>query len=705
MMKVRATAALGLGTLALAGCLGGGGDSGEDINAAPSFVVVSSVTTKTYDGTSDDLLTAGLGKSGLAANALPNPAFADQDHPTAAELRRSAIWNNYRAIVDTTSGGGFGSLYGPNVAADGTVGTGEGMIAGTETLAYSDDGSGKKNVTLMVQIPSSFDKANPCIITATSSGSRGIYGAISVGEWGLKRGCAVAYTDKGTGAAPHDLQADTVAKIDGTRVAAATAASAAFFNAGLSEADRSSFNATTPNRFAFKHAHSQQNPEKDWGTNTLQAVQFAFYVINQRYGDLASDQARHLRTFKPSNTMVIASSLSNGGGAALAAAELDDGGWIDGVAVSEPVVEMPATLNVKVQRGSQVVQTYGRHLYDHITWSNLYQACASMAPSLALAPFRGFMPTSASTRCDQLAAQGLVTGATTADRANDALAHMHAYGWEPESDELHATQAYSQVAPAVAVTYANAYSRSSVKDKLCGFTFAATDGNNAPVEVNSSLLAQGFGNYNGVPPAGSINLVNENDPSGPRRDPASVSPGSGAADWNLDGAKCLRDLLTGTTIAAQAVVHGMDETRRSGNLHGKPALIVQGRSDALIIPNHHARPYTALNKSVEGSASQLSYIEVTNAHHFDAFNGFVGFGLENRYIPLHLYLNRALDAMYAHLKSGTPLPASQVVRTTPRGGVPFNTPAITAANVPPIATTPAAGDAITMIGNTLVVPD
>ena len=34
---------------------------------------------------------------------------------------------------------------------------------------------------------------------ATSSGSRGVYGAISTGEWGLKKGCAVAYTDKGAG--------------------------------------------------------------------------------------------------------------------------------------------------------------------------------------------------------------------------------------------------------------------------------------------------------------------------------------------------------------------------------------------------------------------------------------------------------------------------------------------------------------------------
>jgi hydroxybutyrate-dimer hydrolase len=46
-----------------------------------------------------------------------------------------------------------------------------------------------------------------------------------------------------------------------------------------------------------------------------------------------------------------------------------------------------------------------------------------------------------------------------------------------------------------------------------------------------------------------------------------------------------------------------------------------------------------------------------------------------------------------------------VVRTVPRGGTPGAAPAITAANVPAIAAAPAAGDAITMNGNVLVVPD
>jgi len=46
-----------------------------------------------------------------------------------------------------------------------------------------------------------------------------------------------------------------------------------------------------------------------------------------------------------------------------------------------------------------------------------------------------------------------------------------------------------------------------------------------------------------------------------------------------------------------------------------------------------------------------------------------------------------------------------VVRTVPRGGVPGAAPAITAANVPPIALHPSDADAITWRGRTLTVPD
>ena len=41
----------------------------------------------------------------LAARTAP---YADALAPTAAELRRNAIYNNYRALVDFTTSGGFG---------------------------------------------------------------------------------------------------------------------------------------------------------------------------------------------------------------------------------------------------------------------------------------------------------------------------------------------------------------------------------------------------------------------------------------------------------------------------------------------------------------------------------------------------------------------------------------------------------------------
>ena len=79
-------------------------------------------------------------------------------------------------------------------------------------------------------------------------------------------------------------------------------------------------------------------------------------------------------------------------------------------------------------------------------------------------------------------------------------------------------------------------------------------------------------------------------------------------------------------------------------------------------------------------------------------------GFDTRFVPLHPYFNQAMDAMYAYLKSGTALPPSQVVRTTPRGGAPGLAPAITAANVPAFSAAPAAGNQIGFAGSSLAVP-
>ena len=426
-------------TAALAGCGGddnnnnnnnGNGATPVAVNNRPSFVV-GAVTIKSYDGSTDDLLTGGLGKTGLGA--ATGPTFAVPATPTAAELRKAAIYNNYRALVDPTAAGGYGTLYGPNVDIAGNVTTSEGKIAGIEYTAYSDDGSGRENVTLLVQIPATFDPANPCIETATSSGSRGVYGAISAAEWGLKRGCAVALTDKGTSPVPHDLQADTVGLIDGTRTTSTAAGAQAVFRANLTAAQLATFNAATPNRLAFKHAHSQRNPEKDWGKFTLQAVEFAFYALNDRYGAVAADGNR-TKTIVPANTIVIASAASNGAGSALAAAELDTTGLIDGIAVAEPNVEIPPTAGIVIQRGGTTVANTGKPLYDYFTNTDLYSLCATLSTQLVGTPGLALIaPTQAAARCQSLKDAGLLTATTTATQADEALTRLRTYGYSPES--------------------------------------------------------------------------------------------------------------------------------------------------------------------------------------------------------------------------------------------------------------------------------
>lgn len=694
--------------LVAAAVLSACGGGSDPINVKPSFL--GSVKATAYDGASDDLLTAGLGATGLASPVAP--VYADPLKPTAAELRRTAIHTNYRAMLDMTTAGGYGVFYGPTVSADGKVVAGEGKIAGTEYIAFADDGSGRQNVTLMVHLPASFDVKKPCIITATASGSRGVYAGISTGEWGLKRGCAVAYSDKGTGGAPHDLMNDTVPLIDGTRTSAAAAGKNAAFNAGLTAAQLTAFNAATPERFAFKHAHSGQNAERDWGKTTLQAIEFAYWAINDKYGEVRNSE--RLKTYTPKNTITIASSISNGGGSAIAAAEQDTQGLISGVAVSEPALELPANPGVRVERGGVAVATVGKPLIDFTTVANLYQSCAALAPSIATTPYAaafaaGFASAAfpvAPNRCSALAARGLLSASTTATQAEEALQKLRDYGWEGDSDALHASLIAFEVAPAVALTFANSLSRSSVQDNLCGFSFAATTGAGAVTPLAPAALAGMFATGNGVPPTGGVQLVNNLSKFGSARDFLSFSA-AGVADWNTEGAVCLRNLVTGTDAAAKKLQTGLDETRRNGNLNGKPAIIVHGRADALLPVNHTSRPYVALNKKVEGAKSRLSYIEVANAQHFDSFIGLptVLPGYDSRYIPLHVYLNRALDAMYAHLTTGAALPASQVVRTLPRGGTAGKAPALTAANLPAIATAPVAANAIAVSSGVISVPE
>jgi len=688
-------------SLLLAGCWGSDTYTPEQ-NLKPAFV--GTITKNTYDGVTDDLLTGGLGKTGLAGAA---PPVAVPTAPTAAELRKLVIYNNYRAIVPIVANGGYGTLFGPNIDVNGNPTLGEGKVAGTEYLAYADDGTGKLNVTMLVQIPTSFDASKACIVAGASSGSRGVYGAIgTAGEWGLKRGCVVAYTDKGTGTGFHDLATDTVNLQNGVRSSAATAGTNSNFTAPLTASELASFNAAWPNRVATKHAHSQQNPERNWGKNTLDAIQFAFYVLNEERAPRNSDGTAKV-DFKPGNTIVIASSVSNGGGASIAAAEQDTQGLIDGVAVGEPTLELVPPTGLTVVRGTNA-QPVARPLFDYYSFGNLYMGCASQSPrasnAYGIAAVRP-VPAFATNMCAGLKAKGFLTKATTQEQADEALDKLLAAGYQMESIPLfatHFTSTYFGILPA----FGAAYGRYSVKDNLCGISMAAADAAGRPVPYPAATLAQAFGTSSGVVPTAGLSLINNDSVGGPISYVLAVSASTGVQDYSLDAGVCFRNLWTGTDPVAQGVQAGVRETLRSGDLRGKPAIIVHGRADAQIPVNFNSRPYYGLNKQVEGAQSKLTYIEVTNAQHFDAFIDNAAFaGYDSAYIPIHYYFIKAMDAMYAHLTASVPLPLSQVVRTTPRGGTPGSAPAITSANVPPISNAPSAANAITFSGNTVTIPD
>jgi hydroxybutyrate-dimer hydrolase len=88
--------------------------AGEDPPAAvPGFVNGDVLVNEYPSGGGNDLLTGGLGAAGLQRPPSGPPEVYPPVSipPTAEELRTLAIYNNYRALVDTTSDGGYGRLY------------------------------------------------------------------------------------------------------------------------------------------------------------------------------------------------------------------------------------------------------------------------------------------------------------------------------------------------------------------------------------------------------------------------------------------------------------------------------------------------------------------------------------------------------------------------------------------------------------------
>jgi hydroxybutyrate-dimer hydrolase len=676
--------------------------------------VITAISNQSFDGQSNDLLTAGLGKTGLLQAALP--ALANPDAPSAVDLRQRAIHGNYRALVDGTPTGGFTSFYGPNIDLAGKDTLGEGKVAGDEYLATVSIGGA--TAMIMVQIPRKLNKENPCIVTASSSGSRGVYGAIATaGEWGLKRGCVVAYTDKGTGTGFHLLGSNRVYDWTGNLAAAEVQTNS--FSAKLDEASRKAYIEKNPHRIAVKQAHNQENGERLWGQFTLAAVRYAFTVMN----GLTDERKAANGTYTPANTLVIASSVSNGAYAALQAAEQDTEGLIDAVVATEPNVSIANATGYSIRQGDKVVPLAGRSLLDYTTLLNLYVPCAANDARMANAPLNLVPKALRDNRCEALKANGYLSSTGIAAQAAESIDKLLAAGIQSEALTLLPSHYALNVYQGIAVAYAMQYGRLNVTEELCGYSYAATAPANAasnplqPVAIAGAALA--FATSNGIVPTAGISLVNQKSKGGPREDRSSVSAND-VNTMNIDGAICLREVATGKTITgellkdgqsaeqklradwATRVAKGISETQMTGNLRGKPTIIISPRSDAVLPLNHAGRAYFAHNRNVD-NVSLVRYYEITNAQHLDTLNGLAGFN--NTYVPIHAYFNQSMNLMWAHLTQKRALPPSQLVRTEVRATKDGKLDDLAAKNIPPISATLDANTLIRMQDTQLVIPE
>lgn len=549
-----------------------------------------------------DLLSGGLGLEGLRQPAPP--AFADPAAPSAEELRRRALWTNWRGIADLAPGGGFGEGYGSLAA-----------VPGREFHALRTVPGARHPHRVMAQVPDGFDTQARCLLVTASSGSRGIYGAIALGgAWGLPRGCAVAYTDKGAGTDWVELGSAHGHALDGRL---ATTTEAAFVPAAAGSAPGP--------RVAYKHAHSQDNPEADWGRHVRQAAEFGLEALDAAFPAQAP--------FTFANTRVIAAGLSNGGGAVLRAAEIQ-GDWLDGVVAVAP--------NVWTGAG-------GRQLYDYATQAAVYMPCALLHPrfdSVALARPGGGKPPAWILRCAALAAAGLLRGDSPEAQARAAYGHLRDSGWSDAAMEAGALSVSFDLWRSLGVGYAAAYSRSSADAMPCGFGYAVLDPDGRPRAATPEQRAAWWSDASGIPPGNGVGIL---DPSAEGTDPA------------MPGLLCLRALWESGSEASLRLRAGIQATRAALPRAGLPVLVIHGADDGLVPEAFSGGVYA---RWARASDRRVRYWRIQNAQHFDAF--LASPALATRYVPLLPYAYRALDAMWAHVAAGARLPDDAEVAAAAR---------------------------------------
>lgn len=547
----------------------------------------------------DDLLSAGLGLAGLR-QAAP-PALADARAPTGAELRRRAIWANWRGIADLTPGGGFGEVYGAVPA-----------VPGREFHALAWLPEARHPHRLMLQLPDAFDARARCLIVTASSGSRGIYGAISLaGGWGLPRGCAVAYTDKGAGTGFVDMASGQGVGLS-----------------GLAEGEPEfALEANGHTLIAVKHAHSGDHPEADWGRHLRQAAEFGLQQLSRALPAQAP--------FTFDNTRVIAVGVSNGGAAVLRAAE-DDEPWLDAAVAIAPNVHVP---------------NHGRPAFDYGTEAGLLMPCALLGARFDDVPFAR-TPQGAPAHWRQACAMayeaGLIRAGALDAQAAEALQRLREGGWTDGAVAAGALSVSFEMWRSVGAVYASAYLRRGPADMPCGFHIAALDSQGQRRSIAAAERALIWSDGSGIPPTAGVQLL-----SRPEADlPASLS-----------GLRCLASLWSGDGDDAQALRAAVAQTRAGPPRAGLLLTVLHGLDDGLIPEVFSSAAYVA---QAEQAGRPLRYWRLPHVQHFDGFLGVPP--LAARYLPLMPYAYRALDHVWADLEAGrSPRDERLRMDTRPRG--------------------------------------
>lgn len=521
------------------------------------------VALHTHAG-SDDLLSAGLGLSGLQA-----AASADSTTPDWVTRRRRAIHANWQGIA---------FLAAPDA---GLVSALAAAVPGRELHARLPL-AGAPGHRVMLQVPEHFDPRHPRLLVTASSGSRGIFGALPVaGPWGLPRGWAVAYTDKGCGTDWYDVDSGISSDLLGAP--SADPARQVF---------RPRVDGLPPHAVLIPHAHSAGHPEAHWGEYVRQTARFAWTALDALFPAQRPSSASRRRC--------VAIGLSNGGAAVLRG------------------IEKPGVFDAAVALAPNVLPAQGGRPFLHYAaeaaiWLPLALQVPELAERVAEAQPFAPVPLARFSEASECALHALGQHVVSPSRA---WRHLRRRGWPATTLRSALLSTLFDFWYAAGHTYTPALSRAEPQAHPLGSHFAMLDAAGAPRAADPAERAAWWAEGAGIVPGAGVGIID------PRPREAQLVR--------------LHRLLHGAARDPR-IAAGIAQTR-CGPPAGVPLVLVHGQRDGLIPPAFSSDPYARL---AAARGARLWHWSPDNAPHFDAFLALPGY---NRGLaPLLPHAMAALD--------------------------------------------------------------